>query len=110
MAMGILESRNEHRRRPLSPNPRGKAVAHAESNFLSVGRSDFQPIEEEPMKKNESIDKVLSREVVTTHLGQSVSDVRKLLAKNGFHHMPVVSGRLRTNMRPRRCCSKLSAR
>ena len=45
------------------------------------------------MKKNESIDKVLTREVVTTHTGQSVSDVRKVFAKEGFHHMPVVSGK-----------------
>ena len=45
------------------------------------------------MKKNESIDKVLTREVVTTHVGQSVSDVRKVFAKEGFHHMPVVSGK-----------------
>ena len=45
------------------------------------------------MKKNEPIDKVLTREVVTTHTGQSVSDVRKVFAKEGFHHMPVVSGK-----------------
>ena len=45
------------------------------------------------MKKNEPIDKVLSRDIVTTHLGQKVSDVRKLLSENGFHHMPVVSGK-----------------
>ena len=45
------------------------------------------------MKKNEPIDKVLTRDVVTTHTGQSVSDVRRLFAKNGFHHVPVVSGK-----------------
>ena len=45
------------------------------------------------MKKNEPIEKILSRDVVTTHLAQKVSDVRKLLAENGFHHMPVVSGK-----------------
>jgi len=45
------------------------------------------------MKKNESIDKVLSREVITTHTGQKLSDVRKLFAKNGFHHLPVLSGK-----------------
>jgi CBS domain-containing protein len=45
------------------------------------------------MKKNESIEKVLTRDVVTTHTGQKVSDVRKLFAENGFHHMPVVSGK-----------------
>jgi CBS domain-containing protein len=45
------------------------------------------------MKKNQPIEKVLSRDVVTVHLGQSVSDVRKLLATNDFHHVPVVSGK-----------------
>lgn len=45
------------------------------------------------MKKNEPIEKVLSRDVITTHTGQSLSEVRKLLVKNGFHHMPVVSGK-----------------
>jgi CBS domain-containing protein len=44
------------------------------------------------MKKNESIEKVLTREVVTAHLGQSISEVRRVLAKGGFHHIPVVSG------------------
>ena len=44
------------------------------------------------MKKNESIDQVLTRDVITVHVGQKVSDVRKIFAKNGFHHVPVVSG------------------
>jgi len=48
---------------------------------------------EERMKKNESIDKVLTRAVMTTHVGQKLSDVRKVFAKEGFHHMPVVSGK-----------------
>ena len=45
------------------------------------------------MKKNESIEKVLTRDVVTVHTGQKVSDVRKLCAAHGFHHVPVVSGK-----------------
>lgn len=45
------------------------------------------------MKKNESIEKVLTRKVITAHLGQSVSDIRKTFAKERFHHMPVVSGK-----------------
>ena len=45
------------------------------------------------MKKNEPIDQVLTRDVVTVHIGQSVSDVRKIFAKGGFHHVPVVSGK-----------------
>jgi CBS domain-containing protein len=49
--------------------------------------------EEESMKKNETIEKVLTRDVITTHVGQRLSEVRKVLAKEGFHHMPVVSGK-----------------
>lgn len=45
------------------------------------------------MKKNEKIDQILTREVVTVHVGQAVSDVRKIFAKHGFHHVPVVSGK-----------------
>ena len=45
------------------------------------------------MRKNESIEKVLTRDVVTAHTGQKVSDVRKLCAEHGFHHVPVVSGK-----------------
>lgn len=44
------------------------------------------------MKKNERIDKVMTREVITAHVDQKVSDVRKLLVKGGFHHIPIVSG------------------
>ena len=47
---------------------------------------------------NESIEKILSREDVTVHLGQSVSDVRKLSATNAFHHVPVVSGKKRVGL------------
>ena len=45
------------------------------------------------MKKNERIDKILTRDVVTAHVEQKLSDVRKLLAKSDFHHIPVVSGK-----------------
>ena len=44
------------------------------------------------MKKNEPISKVLTTDITTTHVRESVSDVRKLFAKHGFHHMPVLSG------------------
>jgi CBS domain-containing protein len=44
------------------------------------------------MKKNEPISKVLTTDVITTHVAQKVSDVRKLFAEHGFHHVPVVSG------------------
>ena len=45
------------------------------------------------MKKNQKIDQILTRETVTVHVGQKVSDVRKIFAKHGFHHVPVVSGK-----------------
>lgn len=45
------------------------------------------------MKKNESIAKILTTAVITIHTGQKVSDVRKLIAKHKFHHVPVVSGK-----------------
>lgn len=45
------------------------------------------------MKKNEPISKILTRDVETTHAAEKVSDARKTLSKNGFHHLPVVSGK-----------------
>jgi len=45
------------------------------------------------MKKNEKIDQILTREITTVHIAQKVSDVRKIFAENGFHHVPVVSGK-----------------
>ena len=45
------------------------------------------------MKKNERVDQILTREIVTVHVGQKVSDVRKIFAKEGFHHVPIVSGK-----------------
>jgi CBS domain-containing protein len=44
------------------------------------------------MKKNESIKKIMTADVVTIHVGQKVSDARKLFSDGGFHHVPVVSG------------------
>ena len=43
--------------------------------------------------KNEKISKMMTKDVVTTHVAESVSDVRKRFAENGFHHVPVVSGK-----------------
>ncbi|HEB90706.1 MAG TPA: CBS domain-containing protein [Deltaproteobacteria bacterium] len=45
------------------------------------------------MKKNEPLDRILTRDVVTAHTGMKVSDVRKIFAQEGFHHVPVVSGK-----------------
>ncbi len=44
------------------------------------------------MKKNEPISHIMSTDVKSVHTGQKVSDVRKLLADNSFHHIPVTSG------------------
>ena len=43
--------------------------------------------------RRDSIDKVLTRDPITAHTGQPLSDIRKVFAKEGFHHMPVVSGK-----------------
>ena len=45
------------------------------------------------MKKNQGIDQIVTREIITVHVGQNVSDVRKIFAEQGFHHVPVVSGK-----------------
>ncbi|MFT7462221.1 MAG: CBS domain-containing membrane protein, partial [Pseudohongiellaceae bacterium] len=44
------------------------------------------------MKKNEPISQVMTTKIVTTHTSQKVSDVRKLISENDFHHVPVLSG------------------
>ena len=43
------------------------------------------------MKRNEPVARVMSQNIETAHLGQKVSEVRKLMVQNGFHHVPVVS-------------------
>ena len=44
------------------------------------------------MKRTESIEKVMSTELVTVHTGMKVSDARRELSEGSFHHLPVVSG------------------
>lgn len=44
------------------------------------------------MKHHESVSKIMSTELVTAHHGDPVSKVRRLLAENDVHHIPVVSG------------------
>jgi CBS domain-containing protein len=44
------------------------------------------------MKKNESIRRIMSAQLVTVHHGDPVSKVRQLIAQHGIHHVPVVSG------------------
>jgi len=45
------------------------------------------------MKKNETIRNILTSDVVTTHVRNKLSDVRRVFATHGFHHLPVVSGK-----------------
>jgi CBS domain-containing protein len=45
------------------------------------------------MKRNEPVSHIMTADVVTVHLAQKLSDVRKLFAEGKFHHVPVVDGR-----------------
>lgn len=45
------------------------------------------------MRKNEPIEKILTREVASAHVDQKVSDIRKLISEGGFHHVPILSGK-----------------
>jgi CBS domain-containing protein len=45
------------------------------------------------MKRNEPIRKLMSTELTTVGVHQKVSDARRVLAENQFHHVPVVSGK-----------------
>ena len=44
------------------------------------------------MKRNESISKIMTTSIETVHTGQKLSEVRRMLANNPYHHVPVVSG------------------
>lgn len=44
------------------------------------------------MKRNEPISKIMTTDVQTVHLGQKLSEVRRMLANGPYHHVPVVSG------------------
>lgn len=45
------------------------------------------------MKRNVPVQTIMTATLVTVHLGQALSDVRKAMADGGFHHVPVVSGK-----------------
>lgn len=45
------------------------------------------------MKRNDPISHLMTKEVETVQVGQKISEVRKLLAKNNFHHVPVLDGK-----------------
>ncbi|MFV8750075.1 HPP family protein [Nannocystaceae bacterium ST9] len=44
------------------------------------------------MKRNEPVSHIMTRDLQTVHVGQKLSEVRRLLANNPYHHVPVVSG------------------
>jgi CBS domain-containing protein len=44
------------------------------------------------MKRNEPVSKIMTSDIATVHTGQKLSEVRRLLANNPYHHVPVVSG------------------
>ena len=44
------------------------------------------------MKRNESIRKVMTTKLTTVHTAMKVSEARRALLGESFHHLPVVSG------------------
>ncbi len=44
------------------------------------------------MKRNESISKIMTTDLVTAHLGQKLSELRAVFSEGNFHHLPVVRG------------------
>ena len=44
------------------------------------------------MKRNEPVSKIMTSDIQTAHVGQQLSEVRRMLANNPYHHVPVVSG------------------
>lgn len=53
----------------------------------------FSNKREVKVKKNESITHIMSEDVFAVHQNQKVSEIRKLLAENSIHHVPVVDGK-----------------
>ena len=44
------------------------------------------------MRKRESITKIMTKDTLTVHHGDSISKVRGIFEKNDVHHIPVVDG------------------
>ncbi len=44
------------------------------------------------MKRNEPVSHIMTRDLETVHVGQKLSEVRRMLATNPYHHVPVVNG------------------
>ncbi len=45
------------------------------------------------MKKNDSISKIMSTNVISVHQGQKLSEVRHIICDSNVHHVPVVDGK-----------------
>jgi len=45
------------------------------------------------MRHNDLITHLMTKDVKSVQLGQKISEVRKLLAENNFHHVPVLDGK-----------------
>ena len=45
------------------------------------------------MRRNEKITKIMTAEPVTAQVGQTVSEVSKMMQDGGFHHVPVLEGK-----------------
>ncbi len=44
------------------------------------------------MKKNESINSILTRDVISVQTGQKLSDVNRVFKQQPIHHLPVLDG------------------
>jgi len=44
------------------------------------------------VRKNIPVSTIMTKEVITAHVAQPLSEVRKLITDNDFHHIPIVSG------------------
>lgn len=45
------------------------------------------------MKKNDPISSIMSANLTMAQVGQSLSDVRKMMCESNIHHVPVVDGK-----------------
>lgn len=45
------------------------------------------------MKKKESINSILTRDVISVHTGQKLSDVNRVFKQQPIHHLPVLDGK-----------------
>lgn len=71
-------------------------MAHVSALFSVARPLLLSPVLKEAtdiMKRNEQVHTIMTRDPVTVHQGQKLSEVRKQMVDNGFHHMLVVSGK-----------------